>query len=97
MKKNVRSTSIKTYHQIMSEGWLGQQQEDVFVFFKYHPYTTDRQCSKNTEIPINAVTGRRNELVKMGCLMEGDKTYNTDTGRPSYTWYVPKKILFKEG
>jgi len=92
----VRETSIKTYKEIIEEGLLSEQQEIVFRFFKEHPLSTDLECSQYTNLKINVVTGRRNELFNDGCLVEGVKVRSSITGRLSLTWYVPSIINFNK-
>lgn len=92
----VRDTSIKTYNEIIDEGLVGEMQEKVLKCFRMLPKSTDREISEAHAIKINCVTGRRNELVNMGCLCEGEKRECRISGRKAYTWYVPDKMTFSQ-
>lgn len=95
MKKNVRESSVKTYRDIIDEGLLGLQEEIVFDFFYRNPWSSDRECCEFTGLRINCVTGRRNKLVEMGCVLERGRRLCSVSGRNVLVWGVPVRIRLK--
>lgn len=94
---SVRETSIKTYYEIIGEGLLGEAQKIVFLAFKEHENSTDREIADflGKKDP-NVVRPRRRELVLMGCLEEVGKRECLMTGRTAIIWNIPKNIQFRK-
>ena len=79
-------TSIKSYREIKAEGLLGRMQEVVMDAFITHPFTCDREIAEDTNLKINQVTGRRNELVEIGLLGDAGTIEDEVTGRSVHIW-----------
>jgi len=60
-------TSIQAYHKIKPT--LGKRQEEVLSIFKENTALTDQEISHILRKPINCITPRRGELVKMGLVV----------------------------
>lgn len=70
------------------EGLIGKRQKEVMAWLKARPYSTDKEISILSGIPINVVTPRRGELVKYGLVKECNKRKCTITGRKALTWRI---------
>jgi hypothetical protein len=91
----VRETSIEAYRSI--EGKLGEKQKKVYEgFVKYGP-KTNLELSKLLKMPINTVTPRTNELVKLELLREWCRRKCEITGRRSIVWGIPEDRKAKWG
>lgn len=84
----------KTFSEVMGRGLVNNMQSTILTAFKKNPRSTDREISRKLAMPINSVTGRRNELVKMGCIQEGLHRPCMISGRMARTWLVPQNIEF---
>ena len=62
MKTNVSSTSIAAYLDMQSGGKLGHQHEVILSAIKPDSDYSLQELSKLTNLPINCVSGRCNEL-----------------------------------
>lgn len=82
----VRQTSLETFYELKESGNLNKLQEIVFNYFIEYPCSTDKEISELSEIPINIITARRNELVKIGKLQEYNRRECMVTGRKAITW-----------
>ncbi|QHJ81471.1 MAG: hypothetical protein [Bacteriophage sp.] len=61
----VKSTSWSAYQEITRGGVAKTQAEKVFQTLQYYPDGASRaELSKDMDMPINAVCGRINELLK---------------------------------
>lgn len=89
----VRSTSIKAYHEIIEEGILGDQEVMVLMCINEVGEATDKEISVMLGLNINAVTGRRNELVKLGIVESCGRRECSVTGRRVYSWTVSDPIV----
>lgn len=90
----VQDTSIKTYQEIMNEGLIGSMQKEVALVIFDNTNITDKEISEVLNYPINTITGRRNELVKMG-MVESNGKREQSNGRTAYQWRILKTIYFK--
>ena len=80
----VRATSVQAYRQIEKEGKVATQSQFILDIMKDHPEGLIRQeISERGMLPINAVCGRVNELIKAGILMEDGRRKNLKTGKSS--------------
>lgn len=85
----MRQTSLLSYIQLKIEKRLGEKQQKVFAYISGYPSgCSDRQISEDLNMPINCVTGRRNELLRMGLIREKGKRYDEQTNRIVYIWGV---------
>jgi len=82
----VRQTSIQAYDGLRRSRKLCKQQKQVYDYLLAFPGSSDKEISRGTGLPINSVTGRRNELLKLG-LVRGEKIKVCQyTGRKVYAW-----------
>lgn len=90
MRTQVRTTSREAYHSIQDSGQVGAQA--CFILSRLNS-TRDyslQEISKITGLPINAVSGRCNDLKKAGLLVESDKRPCSITGRTVHPVALPK-------
>lgn len=90
MIKAVRDTSIDTYTRLRD--YLGDQAMQVYIYIDKHPNITRNEISKESEVNINAVCGRVNELIKQGLVKEGIKRKDYYTGNNVYTLHTITNI-----
>lgn len=83
----VRDTSKENLRINAETGLLGEQQTLVLkIISSSGEPLTDKEISVYNSIEINAVTGRRNELLKKGLVRDaGIRTCNI-TGRNAHVW-----------
>ena len=88
MKTNVRQTSLMSYSEIKADkAVLGKRQQLVYTHISAHPDgISDRELSKATNLPINSITGRRNELIEKGFIKQKSIKYDSETDRWVMTW-----------
>ena len=87
MLTNMQQTSLSAYREIQSSGKLGTQQQLILERIrasnaKYgeHDFSL-QEIAAITKLPINAVSGRVNDLKKAGMLVESNKRACKVTGR----------------
>ena len=85
-KGEIRDTSLLAYESLKESGKLGNQEAIVYNCILNNPNITDKEISLKTKININAVTGRRNGLVKKGLITDNGKRYCSITGHLVYQW-----------
>lgn len=95
-----RETSLQAYQDHQIE--FRTQKEEIFNFIKYHPRCTAKEISVGTSISIEAVCGRRNELVKAEKVMESGKRRCTVTKHTALTWKLVEEengqlLMFRGG
>lgn len=88
MKTRIRQTSLDAYHTI---GDIGKKQEEVYKVIKLLGHASDFDIANYLQVPINRITGRRNELVKLGWIKEAEKAISPHTGRRVIYWQVGEK------
>lgn len=81
-----RPTSIQAFNEIKPE--LGARQLHVFETIKKLGTPTNLELSKYLRIPINQITPRTNELMKMGYVTECEKRACSVSGRKAIAWRV---------
>lgn len=82
----VKDTSLQAYRDIIESGTAEKQRERVFLaIHKCIVAPTRTELAKLTGIPINAICGRVNELVKSCVVIEADKRECRETGKNAYT------------
>lgn len=79
----MRDTSLDAYHSIKPE--LGKKQSDVLRAIRILKSATNQEIGNFLGIPINRVTGRTNELVKLGFVVE-DGTKIGSSGKSNLKW-----------
>lgn len=82
----MRSTSLDTYQQIKLE--LGDRQKMVLETIRILGCPTNLELSKYLNIPINQITPRTNELVKLGIVTECEKRECSISHRTVYSWRI---------
>jgi len=73
MRTQVQDTSIGTFRAMQSMGEFNRQQLIVLASVKPGRDYSLQELSKLTKLPINAVSGRVNELKRKGALEVGPK------------------------
>ncbi len=91
----MRETSLKSYKELIEEGVLGKMQERILNLFWQYPSHSDREIAEIGHLRINQVTGRRNELLDMGCVKDMGTREDYDTGKTVHIWSVPMLIPYK--
>lgn len=86
----VQQTSIDTFRDITES--LGGRRLQVYNNIKYLEQLveppTNLEISHYADLPINQVTPRTNELVKMGLVQEHKKRTCSISGRVAMTWRI---------
>ena len=83
----VRGTSLEAYHDI--EHTLGAKQQVILKLLKRaNRSVSNREISKELGVEINCVTGRVNELVKLGVVFAKEKRICRLGGRMSIHWQL---------
>ena len=62
-------TSLLAFLDLKDSGSLGRQEKIVFDALRHLGRASDRMIEARTGLDINAVTGRRNELVRKGFIV----------------------------
>ena len=83
-----QQTSLEAFKEIKKD--LGQKQQEVYDGFLGNGSCTNLEVSKLMGIPINCVTPRTNELVKLGRIIKDCKRSCSVSGRLSISWKVRK-------
>lgn len=79
----MRDTSLAAHHQHSVSGAMLSQRQFILKFLQDNGSRTRQQISDVTGIPINAVCGRVNELLKQGLVTDSQKV-KTAYGRTAY-------------
>ena len=77
-----QDTSLEAYQSLDD---IGKRQKDVLRAIKILREPTNLEISNFLGIPINSITPRTNELVKMGLVVFSRRKLNP-TGRPALAW-----------
>ena len=91
-KGEIRDTSLLAYQNLKESGKLGNQEAVVYNCILINPNITDKEISIKTKININAVTGRRNGLVKKKLVTDNGKRNCKITGSLVYQWKTYEQI-----
>ena len=83
-------TSILAYTKVLEN--LGDRQLACYKALHELGSANNLMISRLLELPINSITGRINELRKLGVVVEDKKDYCLYTGRLSIYWKVAKEI-----
>lgn len=82
----IQPTSIEAYRNLLPV--LGDRQQEVLTLIAEHPCIDNWEISKRLRLPISSITPRTRELVKMGCVEQGDTHTQDDTGETVIGWQV---------
>lgn len=80
----IQETSEIAYYKLN----LSQSQKRVYDVITVLGCPTNLEISTFTRIPINQVTPRTNELVKMGLVVECEKRTCSISGRLAISWRI---------
>ena len=83
---HVQQTSLESFHDIKKE--LGKRQQYVLDGFEGNGSCTNLELSRMLGLPINQITPRTNELVKMGLVVEDRKRSCDVSGRKAIAWRI---------
>lgn len=79
-----QQTSLSAYREILPQ--LGERQAQVYSIIKHNVGRTDLEIARKISRPINSVTPRRNELVKLGLVETMGVVTSPVTGRKVNSW-----------
>jgi len=79
-------TSLNAFQSIKPE--LGSRQRAVLDVIQYLKSPSNAEISRFMGLPINSITGRTNELRKMGLVGDAGKRICKVTGNEVHTWSV---------
>jgi len=85
-RNSVRDTSLEAYWQHIESGAAKTQQDRIYMALRVSGGITRTELSRGMGIPINAVCGRVNELIKLGAVRETAKRKCRVTG--SNAWVL---------
>lgn len=80
-----RRTSVEAYHNLKD---LGARQKRVYECLASSGPRCNLELSHVLGLPINQVTPRTNELVKMGLVKEFAREIVAETGRRAIFWQI---------
>lgn len=80
-----QDTSRMAYHDIQPK--IGDRQNKVLGVIELHGPMTNSEIAQVLGWPINTVTPRTNELVKLGVLAIYDRRHCNVTGRTAIVWH----------
>ncbi len=83
-RRGVRETSREAYRYAQRRGITGAQAVRIAVYLFDSPPRTRAEIARDTGIPINAVCGRVNELVKAHAVDENSARPCTTSGRMAH-------------
>lgn len=80
-----RGISIKAYSELNKSGKAGTQRAQLFAIIAEHKNgLTRNELSRVSGVPINAVCGRVNEMLKSDQVFEGPRRDCRVTGHSAY-------------
>jgi len=86
----MQETSLEAYHAITEEEFSNKHRAVLFAFKMSGPMT-NRELSSALGWPINTVTPRVNELVKLGILQSNGTKFDVQTQRRALVWGIADK------
>ena len=90
--RNMKSTSLQAYYNEIKPN-LGEKQKLIYEVIKSNPGgITNTELSLKTGRPINTITPRVNELVKLGHVEEYERRKCTITGRLAIAWSAKRTV-----
>lgn len=87
----IQDTSREAFHDIQPQ--LGQRQKEVLDAFYEHGPMTNTELSRKIGLPINMITPRTNELVKLGYVKQSHRRPCKITGRNAIVWTAKDTLL----
>lgn len=84
MRIGVQATSLEAYTELQFH--LGEHQQTVYAIIQKYPNVSDSDIERIAKLRINDVTGRRNELEKMGLITYNGEKVDRLTGRKVMKW-----------
>jgi hypothetical protein len=87
----VRDTSIEAFRKARDNGTLGTYRQRLLNAMQEGQTYTRLELSVSTGIPINAVTGAVNLMVKRGLLVEGEKRRCSISGHDAHALSRPPR------
>ena len=82
----LRDTSLDSFQEIKKE--LGKRQQLVYDIIKKLGCPTNLEMSRYSNVPINQITPRTNELVKLGFVKECEKRTCSISGKTVWSWRI---------
>ena len=86
----IQETSRKAYERIIPK--LGDRQKTVYLAFKIWGDMSNSEIANKLGCPINCITPRTNELVKMKLLEIKDKRKCNITNRLVLVWGIARPV-----
>lgn len=86
---SVRQSSLAAYYDMRDTGRLGKQAQTILRAMKAGRDYSLQELSRLTGIAINAVSGRCNDMKKVGALSESDARKCSITGRMVHPVRLP--------
>lgn len=86
-------TSKQAYKEELASGRIETTKETVYKWFKRNPLRTDKEISLLSELDINIITARRNELVEEGRIVKAGERRNFSTGKLSIIWQASDEYM----
>ena len=93
MRTAVRSTSRDAYYDLRDSGKVGHQAQAILDHIQPGGNYSLQEIVRLTGIPINAVSGRCNELKSIGALVESVKRKCSITGRTVNALALPARQM----
>lgn len=90
MRTHVRCASLAAYRDLTDSGKLGNQAQTIIKAMKAGRDYSLQELSRLTGIAINAVSGRCNDLKKIGLLAEATCRKCSITGRTVHPVRLPE-------
>lgn len=89
MQTNVREASLIAYRDLSDSGKIGTQAQTILNHMKAGRDYSLQELSRLTGIAINAISGRCNDLKKIGLLVEAACRKCSITGRTVHPVCLP--------
>lgn len=84
--RQVTDTSIESFIEHKQSGKLGQQQENIIAYMKWHAPANNNMISRDLGMKISSVTARVHELREIGRLKEDSKQLCPMTQKRTKFW-----------
>lgn len=92
----VRDTSVKTYYELVDEGFVSDRCQLVYNFLRLNPNLTDTELANGLDFDDpNAVRPRRKDLFDAGLVVSNGKRECAFTGRTCYQWVVVDEVSLR--
>lgn len=89
----IRETSMAAYDELRDSGKVGKQAQTILNHVLPREDYSLQELARITGIAINAISGRCNDLKKLGLLVEGEKRPCSVTGRNIHPVKLPAEQL----